>query len=114
MINVTPDEYINVRVDDQVSWYDQKSQRAQKWFKRFRIFEIISAGAIPLFAGFGGGAQWSIIIIGILGAVVAIIASLLSLNQFRVQGVRPYILHREGDMGSPISPPRSIAKTTPC
>lgn len=78
-----PDEYITERVDGQIVWYDDKSQRAQKWFKRFRVIEIISAGSIPLFAGFGGGSNWSIIVVAILGAIVAVLASLLSLNQFQ-------------------------------
>ena len=80
---MTPDEYIAERVDNQIGWYDQKSQGAQRWFKRIRGLEIISAGAIPLFAGFGDGSTWSIIVVGVLGAVVAILASLLSLNQFQ-------------------------------
>ena len=80
---MTPDEYINERVDDQIGWYDQKSQRAQRWFKKVRAVEIIVAGTIPLFAGFGGGSTWSVIVVGVLGAVVAILASLLSLNQFQ-------------------------------
>lgn len=80
---LTPEEYITERVDDQISWYDRKSQGAQRWFKRLRGLEIISAGAIPLFAGFGDGSTWSIIVVGVLGAVVAILASLLSLNQFQ-------------------------------
>lgn len=80
---MAPDEYITERVDDQIGWYDKKSQRAQRWFKRLRGLEIISAGAIPLFAGFGNGSAWSMIVVGVLGAVVVIIASLLSLNQFQ-------------------------------
>jgi hypothetical protein len=51
---VTSDEYINERVDDQINWYDQKSQRAQRWFKILRAIGIIAAGSIPLFAGYGG------------------------------------------------------------
>jgi hypothetical protein len=80
---VTSDEYINQRVNDQIGWYDQKSQRAQRWFKRLRAVEVIAAGAIPLFAGFGGRSPWSVIVVGILGALVAILASLLSINQFQ-------------------------------
>ena len=80
---MTPDEYISERVDDQICWYDNKSQRSQRWFKRLRAIEIIAAGAIPLFAGFGGGATWSVIVVGVLGAAGAIFASLLSLNQFQ-------------------------------
>ncbi len=45
--------------------------------------EIIFAATIPLFAGFGGGSTWSVIAVGILGAAVAILASLLSLNQLQ-------------------------------
>ena len=45
--------------------------------------EITAAGAIPLFAGFGGGTTSSVLVVGVLGALVAIIASLLSLNQFQ-------------------------------
>lgn len=80
---MTPEDYIEQRVVDQINWYDSKSQKSQKWFKRIRALEIISASSIPLFAGFGQGEPWSIILIGILGAVVAILASLLSLNQFQ-------------------------------
>lgn len=80
---MTPEEYIEQRVVDQINWYDIKSQNSQKWFKRIRGLEIVSAGAIPLFAGFGGGESWSVIVVGILGAIVAILASVLSLNQFQ-------------------------------
>ena len=80
---MTLDDYIAERVDNQLAWYDQKSQVAQRCFKLFRGLEIISAGAIPLFAGFGDGSTWSIIVVGVLGAIVAILASLLSLNQFQ-------------------------------
>lgn len=80
---MTPEEYISERVDDQINWYDKKSQRAQRWFKILRAIEIIAAGSIPLFAGFGDGVSWSVVVAGVLGAVVAILASLLSLNQFQ-------------------------------
>ena len=82
-MKLKPDEYINERVDDQIGWYDQKSQRAQRWFKILRAIEIIAAGSIPLFAGFGGGSNWSVVVAGVLGAAVAILASFLSLNQFQ-------------------------------
>ena len=84
---MTPTEYITGRVDDQIDWYDQKSLRVQQWFKRLRGLEIISAGAIPLFAGFGDGSTWSIIVVGVLGAVVAVLASFLSLNQLQVNWI---------------------------
>jgi hypothetical protein len=87
-VQLTPDEYIKERVDDQIGWYDNKSQRSQRWFKRFRGLEIIVAGLIPLFAGFGDGSTYSVVIVGVLGAVVAILASLLSLNQFQENWIK--------------------------
>lgn len=80
---MTPEEYIKKRVIDQINWYDSKSQSSQRWFKWLRGLEIVFSGAIPLFAGFGKGDPWSILVVGILGAAVAILASLLSLNQFQ-------------------------------
>ncbi len=80
---MTPEEYLQDRVDDQIDWYDRKSIRAQRWFKWLRAVEITAAGAIPLFAGYGGGAGWSVMVAGILGALVAVLAAFLSLNQFQ-------------------------------
>ena len=77
------DQYIDERVDDQIGWYDRKSGNAQKAFKFIRGLEVIAAGLIPLFAGFGNGTHSSVLTIGALGAGVAILASFLSLFQFQ-------------------------------
>jgi len=76
-------QYIEERVDYQIDWYDRKSSTAKKAFKIFRGMEIIAAGAIPLFAGFGNGTHCSVLVIGVLGAIVAMLASFLSLFQFQ-------------------------------
>ena len=34
-------DYIRDRVDDQITWYDKKSQTAQKHYKRIQIIEIM-------------------------------------------------------------------------
>ena len=77
------EDYISKRVEDQILWYDQKSMHAQWWFKKLRFLEIVAAGSIPLFAGFGKGQPWTVFIVGILGAFVAIVAAVLSLYQFQ-------------------------------
>ena len=77
------DEYINSRVDDQIDWYDRKSQSAQSLFKWFRAAEIISAAAIPLIAGFAVEPFPVTLVIGILGALIAILSATISLNQFQ-------------------------------
>ncbi len=77
------DEYIASRVDDQIDWYDRKSQGAQCWFKYLRGTEIIAAAMIPLIAGFAKDPFPVTLVLGILGASIAIISAAISLNQFQ-------------------------------
>ena len=82
---MTPEEYIEKRLDDQIGWYERKSQNAQKVFKRLRLFEIIAAALIPFLSGlllsnpklFLTGN----VIVGMLGMSVAIITGFLSLGR---------------------------------
>lgn len=77
------DEYIASRVDDQISWYDRKSQSAQCWFKWLRGIEIVAAAAIPLIAGFAADPFPVTLVVGLLGASIAVISAVISLNQFQ-------------------------------
>jgi hypothetical protein len=77
------EEYLKNRVDDQIAWYDRKSASNQRWFYRLRMIEIVAAAAIPLLAGYAAIAVELRIIIGVLGAVVAVIAGVLALYQFQ-------------------------------
>ena len=76
-------EYISSRVDDQIGWYDKKSINAQRLFKWLRAIEIISAAAIPIIAGFTKEPFPVTLVIGLLGAMIAVISSFISLNQFQ-------------------------------
>lgn len=80
---ITPDEYIEQRLNDQAGWYDRKSSENQRWFKRLRFAEIVTAAIIPFLSGFAGGSLAIKIAIGTLGVVVAVIASLLALLHFQ-------------------------------
>jgi hypothetical protein len=80
---MTEDKYLSARVDDQIDWYDRKSQSAQKNFKQLRGCEIIAAALIPLIAGFAEAPFPVTLIVGILGACIAIIAAFISLNQYQ-------------------------------
>ena len=46
---ISADEYIEQRLNDQISWYDRKSGTSQLWFKRLRFAEIVAAAIIPFF-----------------------------------------------------------------
>ena len=76
---ISPDEYIEQRLSDQISWYDRKSSTSQRWFKWLRFTEIVAAATIPFLSGFAGDSFPIKIAIGALGVLVAVIAALLGL-----------------------------------
>ena len=80
---ISPEEYIEQRLSDQIGWYDGKSGANQCWFKRLRFAEIVAAATIPFLAGFAGNSFLIKIAIGALGVVVAVLASLLGLLQLQ-------------------------------
>lgn len=73
------EEYITNRVDNQISWYDSKSVHCQKVYKFFQTVEIIIAALIPLLSGYTEIHISIPIIIGIFGAIIAIIESITKL-----------------------------------
>lgn len=77
------EEYISSRVDDQIDWYDKKSKKSQSWFKWLRGFEILSAASIPIIAGFAKEPFPVTLVVGLLGALIAVLTSIVSLNQFQ-------------------------------
>lgn len=75
-------EYIEKRVDNQINWYDKKSQDSQKRYKQLQIAEIIFASLIPLLSGHMASCNYMAIIVGLFGAVIAVIESISKLNQY--------------------------------
>ena len=80
---ISPEEYIDQRLSDQINWYDRKSGRNQRWFRRLRFAEIVAAATIPFLSGFAGNSLPIKIAIGALGVLVAVVASLLGLLQLQ-------------------------------
>ena len=86
--SMSPEEYMKTRVDDQLSWYDKKSQTNQKTYKRLRLVEIFSAASIPLLTGFMpntadvGNLEFKILI-GVLGLVITVITAVMGLYRFQ-------------------------------
>ena len=80
---ISPEEYIEQRLNDQIGWYDRKSVTNQRWFRRLRFAEIVAAATIPFLSGFAGNSLPIKIAIGTLGVVIAVIASLLGLLQLQ-------------------------------
>lgn len=81
---MTSDEYLKDRLEDQINWYSEKSQWNQRWFKRLRLIELIFASLIPFLVTYIT-AETSLlkIVVGSMGACIAVISGLVSLNKFQ-------------------------------
>lgn len=76
------DEYLVERVDDQIDWYDRKSQTNQKFFKILRLLEIITASLIPLLSGVSDKVTWFPWLIGALGVLIVVSASISEIFKY--------------------------------
>lgn len=84
---MTPEEYLEQRLDDQIAWYDRKSGATQRWFKRLRAAEIVCAAAIPVLATVAEDSPWVGRTMALLGALVVVLAGILSLQQYQERWV---------------------------
>ena len=84
-IELPIDDPIFARLQDQLSWYSQKSREARKAFKRIKVIEIVAAALIPFLTGQIGDKAWPGIsyVVGALGVLITILEGLLHLNQYQ-------------------------------
>ncbi|AZH29827.1 DUF4231 domain-containing protein [Paenibacillus sp. M-152] len=80
-MDISEREYLAERLDDQINWYDKKSIECQKYYKRWKRAEIVAAALIPVLTSFSSGLRWIAIVIGALGACIALFESILSLHK---------------------------------
>jgi hypothetical protein len=69
------------RLEDQIGWYDRKSQTAQRRYKILKLTQVIIAALIPLVSAFPipeAEFKW---VAAILGLLVLIIEAVQQLNQ---------------------------------
>lgn len=83
-------DYIEQRLTDQQTFHDNKSNQSQTKYKWLRRAEIIAAGLIPVLAIVPGDSFCMKLIIGSVGALVAILASFLALGNYQ----QDWINHR--------------------
>jgi hypothetical protein len=75
-------DYLEQRLEEQINWYDQKSIHNQKMYKRLRKTELILAASIPVIAGFIPKFPFFTDVVGIFGALIAIISGLSNLGKY--------------------------------
>ena len=69
------------RLEDQIGWYDRKSQSAQRIFTRIKIVEILAAAAIPFLAALSFPRD-KLVTAG-LGVLITVLEGLLHLKQYQ-------------------------------
>jgi uncharacterized protein DUF4231 len=67
------------RLEDQIAWYDEKSNDNRHWFKRLKVLQIVTAAAIPVAAS-ADAAGW---LIGAGGALIVVVEGLQQLQQYQ-------------------------------
>jgi hypothetical protein len=69
------------RLEDQIAWYDRKSQRNQNIYKNIKTVEIVAAAVIPFLSALKfREAAW---VTGVLGVVITVLEGMLHLNQYQ-------------------------------
>jgi hypothetical protein len=69
------------RLEDQIGWYDRKSQFNQRVYKRIKIVEILAAAVIPFLAALKLPCVG--LVIGSLGVLITVLEGMLHLNQYQ-------------------------------
>lgn len=70
---------VRARLEDQIAWYDAKSEQNQLWFKVLKVCQIVVAAAIPVAAAASAPA-W---LMGGGGALIVVLEGLQQLQQYQ-------------------------------
>ncbi len=85
--NWTAQQYLEKRLEQQQKYHSDKSRRSQTKYKWIRRIEIITAGLIPVLAILPKETPYIQLIIGMVGALVAILAGILALDNYQQQWI---------------------------
>jgi len=85
MTDLSIDDPIQKRLEDQLAWYSQKSRAARVAFKRIKVTEIVAAALIPFLTGQINKQEWPGVgyLIGVLGVLITVLEGILHLNQYQ-------------------------------
>jgi hypothetical protein len=68
------------RLEDQIGWYDRKSQKNQRRFKQLKVCQIVVAAVIPVLAAVP---DVPVALLGGLGALIVVLEGLQQLQQYQ-------------------------------
>lgn len=81
-MNITEDQYMQERLEDQIKWYDSKSIECQKKFKHLKAAVILLSASIPLLVGFISDLKFFEVIVSFIGVVILVIEGWLGLSKY--------------------------------
>src|SRR5215207_2759730 len=70
---------VRARLEDQIAWYDARSQQNQRRFKQFKVCQLVAAAAIPVAAA-ASAPLW---LMGGGGALIVVLEGLQQLQQYQ-------------------------------
>ena len=82
--SMSPQSYINSRVDEQLAWYELKSSVNKTWHYRWQVIALIATALIPVFALSSDDIKTRIAV-ACFGVLAAIASGVMSMYQFRDQ-----------------------------
>lgn len=71
------------RLEDQIAWYDRRSQYNQMWFKWLKAVVITAGAIIPFLAAIGAPS----ILTGGLGVLIVVMEGIQQLNQYQYKWI---------------------------
>lgn len=78
------EDYLTSRVLDQIEWFEKKSSLNKQWFNRLKIVEIVVSLCIPFSVAYITTDSTALkITVGVLGIIVAAIASIMTLMKYQ-------------------------------
>jgi hypothetical protein len=72
------------RLEDQLGWYDGKSISAQRWYKRFKLVELVVSATVPVLAAISAPAA----VTAAFAATVVIAEGVVQLYQWQTTWVQ--------------------------
>ena len=86
---MTPEEYVNERIETQIEWHHRKAMLNKKWFMYFKAIEIVLASAVPFVIATSDTEGGEIrVVAASMSILVAILAGLLIAFKFQEKWIQ--------------------------
>ncbi len=86
---MTQEEYLNERLEKQISWYSSKSKLNKQWYQTLKTSEIVLAAITPFIVALvSGDTDFLKYIAGAMSIIIAILAGLLTAFKFHEKWIQ--------------------------